>query len=84
MCKQVKNLHVLVDNSNHIFQWNARSFIVNGKHFKQYIDNQREFSETQFRFVLNGNVSVRRDRADTDTVTFIREEIPYTVLGIGK
>lgn len=80
-----------------IIQWNARSLIANGQEFKSFIDGMVKIpdaiciQETWLRlnldFVIQGYVAVRRDRKEgggEGCVTFIKQGLPYRILGLGK
>lgn len=80
-----------------ILQWNARSLIANGQDFKQFLVSrgekpdivciQESWLNPKLDFVLHGYVVVRRDRIQGvggGCVTFIKQGIPYRILGVGR
>lgn len=80
-----------------LLQWNARSLIANGQDFKQFIASRREkpdvvcIQETWLKpnldFVLYGYEAVRRDRREGGgggCATYVKQGIPYRILGIGS
>lgn len=92
MCRLIVLILIIL-----ILQWNARSLIANGQDFKQFIVSrgekpdivcvQESWLKPNLDFVLHGYVTVRRDRiegAGGGCITFIKQGIPYRVLGIGR
>ena len=79
-----------------LLQWIARSLIANGQDFKKFVARREEkpdliciqesWLKPHWDFVIYGYVSARRDReegAGGGCVTFVRQGIPYRVLGVG-
>ena len=80
-----------------ILQWNARSMLANGQEFKKYVDElpskpevicaQETWLKPSLDFRIVGYVAVRRDRGGAvggGCATFIREDVSYREVGIGK
>lgn len=80
-----------------ILQWNARSLLSNGQEFKKFVEDmivkpdviciQETWFQPRFDFVLFDYIIVRRDRVGGiggGCATFVRQGLPYKVLGIGQ
>lgn len=80
-----------------LLQWNARSLLANGQEFKKYIDElpskpevmclQESWLRPNLDFRISGYMAIRCDRMDGvggGCATFIREDVPFREVGIGK